>query len=368
MQERGHLLHRDLGLRDGQSRRELTALGEAGVQGSAVQSVRRALEGSDILAIASGHRVSTAAGCASEPKGSTMNESKRRDFLKTLVASAPAISAGGWLAGLGYAQSGGGPDKVVVNGARKRATMDPRLMGAFLEHLGRAIYGGVYEPDSPLADANGYREDVVREMQELSCPIMRYPGGNFVSGYDWLHGVGPRKDRPAVLERAWNSIETNQFGTNEFIDWCKLVGTEPLLATNLGTGTPETSAALVEYCNVEKGNSLERPAQGARLRAAAQRQEVVPRQRDGRLVADRPHAGPRIRPQGAGCGPPDPLGRSVDRAHRLRLQRAFHADLPGLGSRDARGMLSRRSTDCPSTATTATRRTRPAGIPPASWR
>ena len=182
-----------------------------------------------------------------------MNESKRRDFLKTLVASAPAISAGGWLAGLGYAQSGGGPDKVVVNGARKRATMDPRLMGAFLEHLGRAIYGGVYEPDSPLADANGYREDVVREMQELSCPIMRYPGGNFVSGYDWLHGVGPRRDRPAVLERAWNSIETNQFGTNEFIDWCKLVGTEPLLATNLGTGTPETSAALVEYCNVEKG-------------------------------------------------------------------------------------------------------------------
>ena len=126
-------------------------------------------------------------------------------------------------------------------------------MGAFLEHLGRAIYGGIYEPGSPLSDENGYRKDVIKEMQDLQCPIMRYPGGNFVSGYDWLHGVGPKKDRPSVLDRAWNTQETNQFGTNEFIDWCKLVGTEPLLATNLGTGTPETSAALVEYCNVEKG-------------------------------------------------------------------------------------------------------------------
>ncbi len=82
---------------------------------------------------------------------------------------------------------------------------------------------------------------------------MRYPGGNFVSGYNWLDGVGPKKQRPAVLERAWNSLETNQFGTNEFIDWCKLVATEPLLAFNLGTGTPETAVAYVEYCNVDKG-------------------------------------------------------------------------------------------------------------------
>ena len=182
-----------------------------------------------------------------------MIESKRRDFLKALLASTPAMSAAGWLSSLGYGQSGPGPAKVFVNASRKRAAMDPRLMGAFLEHLGRAIYGGVYEPGSPLAGGNGFRSDVVREMQELRCPIMRYPGGNFVSGYDWLDGVGPKKDRPAVLERAWNSIETNQFGTNEFIEWCNLVGTEPLLATNLGTGTPETSAALVEYCNIEKG-------------------------------------------------------------------------------------------------------------------
>ena len=182
-----------------------------------------------------------------------MSETKRRDFLKTLVSSSAALSAPSWLASLGYARSHG-PAKVTVNASRVRAAMDPRLMGAFLEHLGRAIYGGVYEPDSPLADENGFRQDVVREMQQLQCPIMRYPGGNFVSGYDWLHGVGPKKDRPTVLERAWNSIETNQFGTNEFIDWCKLTGAEPLLATNLGAGSVEMSVALVEYCNREKGS------------------------------------------------------------------------------------------------------------------
>ena len=85
------------------------------------------------------------------------------------------------------------------------------------------------------------------EVKELGVPIMRYPGGNFVSGYDWLHGVGPKHQRPTVLERAWNSIETNQFGTNEFIEWCRLVDTEPLLACNLGTGTPEQAAAYAEY-------------------------------------------------------------------------------------------------------------------------
>ena len=131
--------------------------------------------------------------------------------------------------------------------------MDRRLLGAFLEHLGRAIYTGVYEPGSKLADAKGFRQDVIAEVKDMAVPIMRYPGGNFVSGYNWLDGVGPKDKRPTVLERAWNSLETNQFGTNEFIEWCKLVGTEPLLGFNLGTGTPEQAVAYVEYCNVDKG-------------------------------------------------------------------------------------------------------------------
>jgi len=130
---------------------------------------------------------------------------------------------------------------------------DRRLFGAFIEHLGRAIYTCVYEPGSKLADAKGYRTDVMSEIKTLGVPIMRYPGGNFVSGYNWLDGVGPKDKRPTVLERAWNSLETNQFGTNEFIDWCRLVNTEPLLGFNLGTGTPETAVAYVEYCNVDKG-------------------------------------------------------------------------------------------------------------------
>ena len=94
------------------------------------------------------------------------------------------------------------------------------MLGSFLEHLGRAVYTGVYEPGSPLADAKGFRTDVAREVKELGVPIVRYPGGNFVSGYNWLDGVGPKAQRPTVLDRAWNSLETNQFGTNEFIDWC----------------------------------------------------------------------------------------------------------------------------------------------------
>ncbi len=181
-----------------------------------------------------------------------MSRANRRDFVKTLAASSAALAAGNALSSLGYAQSGG-PATITVNSQRVRSSLDRNLLGAFLEHLGRAVYEGVYEPGSPLADSQGFRKDVAKQVRELGVPIMRYPGGNFVSGYHWLDGVGPKSERPTVLERAWNSVETNQFGTNEFIAWCKLVGTEPLLATNLGTGTPEMAAAYVEYCNGEGG-------------------------------------------------------------------------------------------------------------------
>jgi alpha-N-arabinofuranosidase len=177
----------------------------------------------------------------------------RREFLTSLGAAGAALAADSWLGNIGYAQVSRGPARAVIAQSRVRADLDPRVLGAFLEHLGRAIYTGVYDPKSPLADRNGFRTDVLAEMKTLGVPIMRYPGGNFVSGYNWLDGVGPKDQRPTVIERAWNSLETNQFGTNEFIDWCKLAGTEPLLAFNLGTGTPEMAVALVEYCNVDKG-------------------------------------------------------------------------------------------------------------------
>lgn len=177
----------------------------------------------------------------------------RRSFLAALGTSGALLAAGPWLRTIGYAQIARGPARAIVVQPRTRSDFDRRLLGAFLEHLGRSIYTGVYEPGSPRANASGYRTDVIAEVKALGVPVMRYPGGNFVSGYNWLDGVGPKRQRPTVLERAWNSLETNQFGTNEFIDWCKLVSTEPLLAFNLGTGTPEMAVAYVEYCNVEKG-------------------------------------------------------------------------------------------------------------------
>jgi alpha-N-arabinofuranosidase len=177
----------------------------------------------------------------------------RRTFLTGLGAAGAALAADSWLGRLGYAAAPNGPARAVINQGWYRSDLDRRLFGSFLEHLGRAVYTGVYEPGSPLADAQGFRTDVIAQIKELGVPIMRYPGGNFVSGYNWLDGVGPKKERPTVLERAWNSMETNQFGTNEFVTWCRLVGTEPMLAVNLGTGTPEHAVAEVEYCIVDKG-------------------------------------------------------------------------------------------------------------------
>ncbi len=142
---------------------------------------------------------------------------------------------------------------IYIDSRRTIAPIDPNLFGSFLEHLGRAIYEGIYDPASKLSDSNGFRKDVMDEIKHLHVPIIRYPGGNFVSGYNWLDGVGPKKDRPVVLDRAWNSLNSNQFGTNEFLAWCKEVGTEPLMGLNLGTGTPEQAADLVEYCNIDKG-------------------------------------------------------------------------------------------------------------------
>jgi len=164
-----------------------------------------------------------------------------------------ALATGSALSRFGLAQSAPPVTCVVIDSGRQIAPIDRHLFGSFLEHLGRAIYEGIYDPKSKLADSNGFRTDVMQEVRDLGVPIVRYPGGNFVSGYHWLDGVGPKKDRPTVLDRAWNTLETNQFGTNEFITWARQVGTEPLFGLNFGTASAEDAAALVEYCNVAKG-------------------------------------------------------------------------------------------------------------------
>ncbi len=127
--------------------------------------------------------------------------------------------------------------------------VDPRLFGAFVEHLGRCVYEGIYEPEHPRADEEGFRTDVLALVKELAPPVVRYPGGNFVSGYHWEDGVGPPEERPRRLDLAWKTTETNRFGTNEFAAWCRKAGTEPMLAVNLGTRGPEAARSLLEYCN-----------------------------------------------------------------------------------------------------------------------
>ena len=133
---------------------------------------------------------------------------------------------------------------------------DDRIFGSFLEHLGRAVYGGVYEPGHPQADENGFRKDVLGLVKELNVPIVRYPGGNFVSGYNWEDGVGPVENRPKRLELAWGTTETNEFGTDEFMRWCKAADTAPMMAVNLGTRGADAARALVEYCNHPSGTYL----------------------------------------------------------------------------------------------------------------
>jgi alpha-L-arabinofuranosidase len=186
-----------------------------------------------------------------------MFSDKRRHFLQQAVGAGVACSANLILRPFSYGQTSpagsGEVTHIYLDSRRTISPLDPNVFGSFLEHLGRAIYEGIYDPGSSLSDANGFRKDVIDEVRQLGVPIIRYPGGNFVSGYNWLDGVGPKKDRPRTLDKAWNTIETNQFGTDEFMAWCKLVGAKPLMGLNLGTGTPERAAALVEYCNVEKG-------------------------------------------------------------------------------------------------------------------
>ena len=117
----------------------------------------------------------------------------------------------------------------------KVGEIDKRIYGSFIEHLGRAVYGGIYEPGHITADEDGFRKDVIDSVRKLNVPIVRYPGGNFVSGYNWEDGVGPKNERPQRLELAWGVTETNEFGTNEFLKWCKKANTECMMAVNLGT-------------------------------------------------------------------------------------------------------------------------------------
>jgi len=141
---------------------------------------------------------------------------------------------------------------------RRLSKIDSNIYGGFMEHMGRCIYGGIYDPGNPLSDSHGYRTDVLSALRELDIPVIRYPGGNFVATYHWQDGIGPRENRPARPELAWLGTETNEFGTDEFMHWLSVLSggkekrVEPYFALNFGTGTLDEALAWVEYCNGTK--------------------------------------------------------------------------------------------------------------------
>ena len=142
---------------------------------------------------------------------------------------------------------------ITLDPDRTAGKIDRRIFSGFLEHIGRAVYEGVYDPGNPLSDERGFRRDVLEAMRPMRMPYVRYPGGNFVSNYDWKDGIGPAGQRPVRADFAWQTSEPNTFGTDEFMDWCRVVGTGPMMAVNLGTGTAKSASELVEYCNHPSG-------------------------------------------------------------------------------------------------------------------
>jgi alpha-N-arabinofuranosidase len=164
----------------------------------------------------------------------------RRSFSKALVA-APYIAA--------RAQQAPSRAHIIADTTRVIGDIDPKIYGNFVEHLGRCVDGGVFQEGSRLSDANGYRKDVLDAVKGLNVGLLRWPGGNFSSNYHWQDGIGPRDQRPPRLEMAWGTIESNRFGTHEFLQYAEMLGTEPYICANLGTGSWLEAQQWVEYCN-----------------------------------------------------------------------------------------------------------------------
>ena len=232
--------------------------------------------------------------------------------------------------------------RMVIDPAFTVAEVDERLFGSFVEHMGRAVYGGIYEPGHPTADEDGFRGDVLALTRELGVTVVRYPGGNFVSAYDWEDGVGPRSSRPTRLDLAWRSIEPNEVGTDEFMTWARKAGTEPMLAVNLGTRGVDAARNLVEYCNAPAGSRY------ADWRADNGHPEPYDvklwclGQRDGRPVADRSEDRRGVRADRCGGRQGDAPGLTLDRALRRRQLQLRDADLRRLGGHGARSRVGRR--------------------------
>jgi alpha-N-arabinofuranosidase len=172
----------------------------------------------------------------------------RRSFSAALVASP-------WIA---RAQQRPTRARIKIDTERVISDIDPKIYGNFLEHLGRCIDGGVFEEASSLSDSHGFRKDVLDAARKLNVTILRWPGGNFSSNYHWKDGIGPRDSRPSRLEMAWGTVESNRFGTHDFLQYTEMLGAEPYICANLGTGTWEEAQQWVEYCNSSEDTAMTR--------------------------------------------------------------------------------------------------------------
>ena len=167
--------------------------------------------------------------------------------LRSLISSLAIICA---CSGIMSAQV---PAVIKIDFDRTIDLVDPNIYSAFVEPIRTVVYGNIYDPESPFADEEGFRKDFIDLMKELNIRSVRWPGGNFVSGYNWEDGIGPKDQRPARLDLAWHQLESNQVGTDEYARFCSLIGAENFLCINGGTGTLDDARHWVEYCNVEKG-------------------------------------------------------------------------------------------------------------------
>ena len=193
----------------------------------------------------------------------TASKLARRGFLKNGVAAAlgaaafpmvsPALGQPTGSSATATAQAmspaAGSGARIKIDFDRQIGTIDRNIYGNFTEHLGRCIYGGIYDEGSPLSDSDGFRKDVLEAVRGLRIPLLRWPGGNFVSGYNWKDGIGPKDARPRRWDTAWQAEESNRFGTDEFIQYCRKIDAEPYFTINMGTGTMQDAADWVEYCN-----------------------------------------------------------------------------------------------------------------------
>ena len=143
--------------------------------------------------------------------------------------------------------------------------LEHSVFSSFIEHIGRAVYGGIYQPDHISADENGFRKDVIELVRDLNIDYVRYPGGNFVSGYNWKNGIGKREHRPCLPDLAWKQMEPNEVGVDEFLQWSEAAGVQPMMAVNLGTGTPQEALELLEYCNGTAGYWAEQRKKNGRV-------------------------------------------------------------------------------------------------------